>query len=75
VSNRSNDSEWEQVTWLKTGEAAQILGISKNTLKRLVREGYLKAYRIKGVAGFQFRKKDVLGLIEKVTPEEIDEEN
>lgn len=69
MSNQSNRSKWESVQWLKTGQAADILGISKNTLKRLVREGYIRAYRVKGVRGWQFKLKDVLSLLQEVKPE------
>ncbi len=73
MSNRSKRSEWERIEWLKTGEAADVLGISKNTLKRLVREDYIKAYHVKGVRGWQFKLEDVLSLLQQVKPEEIDE--
>ena len=75
VSNRmeeSKESNESNRSWIRTGEAADLLGISKNTLKRLVREGLLKAYRVKGVTGLQFRRQDVLALLEEVTPEDMD---
>ena len=75
MSDQSNRSKWESVEWLKTGQAADILGISKNTLKRLVKEGYIKAYRVRGVRGWQFKLEDVLSLLQEVKPEEIDKEN
>lgn len=66
------DSEYTD--WVRTGEAADMLGISDVSVRKLVREGYLQAYRVRGISGIQFRRGDVLSLIEKVDPSEFDED-
>ena len=53
------------------GEAAQILGISPTSLKKLVKQGVIPAYRIKGIMGLRFKRSEVLDLIEKVDPAEV----
>lgn len=59
--------------WVGVKEACDILGISRPTLHRLIREGYLPTYQIEGVRGYQFKREDVLGLIKRVDPEEFEE--
>ncbi len=59
----SQPTEWVGVT-----EACRILGISNMTLYKLVDEGFLPAYRIRGVKAMQFKRSDVVGLIERVEP-------
>jgi excisionase family DNA binding protein len=72
VSNLSKLSTEEEVEWLRSGEAARFLGISRNTLKRLVKKGLVKAYRIKGVTGILFKRNELAALIEEVNPEEFE---
>jgi len=55
--------------WLKINEACQILDVSRNTLKALVREGILPAYKIEGVVGYKFKRAEVESLIKRVEPE------
>ncbi len=52
--------------WLSLEEACQILGISRNTLKKLIREGRIPAYNIEGVVGYKLKKPDVESLIKPV---------
>ncbi len=59
----SQQSEWVGVT-----EACKLLGISNMTLYKLVDQGVLAAYRIRGVRAMQFKREDVLALIERVEP-------
>jgi len=59
--------------WLKVQEACDLLGVSPNTLRRLVREGRLQAYVISGVRGYQFRRHDVEKLIIPVRPEQVED--
>jgi excisionase family DNA binding protein len=59
--------------WLKVQEACDLLGISPNTLRRLVREGRLQAYVISAVRGYQFRRQDVEKLIIPVRPEQAED--
>lgn len=54
--------------WIGVIEASSILGISPNTVKKLVREGVLTAYEITGVRGYQFQREDVERLIKRVEP-------
>jgi excisionase family DNA binding protein len=77
VSNRANDvncTTRAKLTkqWLKVSEAADLIGVSKNTIRRLVRRGVLKAYQVEGVTGIQFKIEDVLALVKEVEPEEVD---
>lgn len=67
-----NSDQPKQFDWVNVKEACEILGISRHTLHRLVQEEYLPAYRIKGVRSFQFKREDVLSLIERVDPEEFE---
>ncbi len=76
MSNSSGSSQNEQQAgglWLQTGDAAALIGVSNNTLLKLVKEGYIKAYRIKGVRGLRFKRRDVEALVEEVQPEDLDE--
>ncbi len=76
MSNSSETSQQEQQSqsiWLQTGEAAALIGVSNNTLLKLVKEGHIKAYRIKGVRGLRFKRGDVEALVEEVQPEELNE--
>ncbi len=59
--------------WLKVQDACDILGVSPNTLRRLVKEGKLQAYVIDGVRGYQFRREDVEKLIIPVKPEDVED--
>lgn len=58
--------------WLKVHEACELLGVSPNTLRRLVKEGRLQAYVVDGVRGYQFRSEDVKKLIIPVRPEDVE---
>lgn len=48
---------------LKIGEAAQILRISKLTVKRMIKRGDLPAYRINSRGDWRIQKADVLKLV------------
>lgn len=50
-------------------EACQILGVSRNTVKKLIREGALPAYTIQGVTGYRLRRHEVQALIHTVDVE------
>ncbi len=52
--------------WITLKEACDILGISPNTVRKLIRTGVLPAYEIKGVKGFQLKRADVEALITPV---------
>lgn len=56
--------------WIGISEAKEILGLSGNTIKKLVRKGILPAYQITGVRGLQFHPEDVQKLIARVEPTE-----
>ncbi len=56
--------------WISLSEACEILGLSTNTVKKLVRKGILPAYEIKGVRGPRFHPEDVERLIKRVEPTE-----
>jgi excisionase family DNA binding protein len=64
-SNMSNQSNW-----LYPKEAGEILGVTRNTLKGLVRKGILPAYTIDGVVGIRFKRPEVEALIKRVEPEQ-----
>ena len=49
---------------LTAKQAKDFLQISDSTLRRYVRKGKLKAYRLAGVRDLRFRREDVLALLE-----------
>ncbi len=55
--------------WIGIAEACEILGVSPNTVKKLVRKGILPAYQIAGVRGLQFHPEDVEKLVQRVEPD------
>ncbi len=67
IKNTSQQNE----IWLTVKEACELLGIAPPSIHKLVREGYLDAYRIEGLRGLKFKREDVLTLIKKVKPEEL----
>lgn len=69
-----DSSQPEQFDWINVKEACEILGISRQTLHQLVQTEVLPAYRVKGVRGLKFKREDVLKLIERVKPDELDAE-
>lgn len=52
--------------WISVVEACKILGVSRNTLKKLIREGTLPAYTIQGIAGYKVKRHDVEALLQPV---------
>jgi excisionase family DNA binding protein len=52
--------------WISITEACKHLGISRNTLKKLVREGIVPAYRIQGVIGYRLKRNEVEALVRPV---------
>ncbi|MBI5848516.1 MAG: helix-turn-helix domain-containing protein [Nitrospirae bacterium] len=52
--------------WISVVEACKILGVARNTLKKLIREGTLPAYTIQGVAGYRLKRQDVEALLQPV---------
>jgi len=57
--------------WITMKEACDLLGVASNTIRRLILNGVLPAYEIKGVRGYQIKRADVEALITpvKVKPE------
>lgn len=55
--------------WVSPKETREILGVTRNTLKGLVRKGILPAYTIEGVVGLRFKRPEVEALIKRVEPE------
>lgn len=56
-------SEPELIAWYSTAQAAKLLGISSETVRRLGREGRLGILRIEGVNGARYRGEDVRALM------------
>lgn len=52
--------------WISFVEACKILGVSRNTVKKLIREGALPAYTIQGIAGYRLKRHDVEALLQPV---------
>jgi excisionase family DNA binding protein len=52
--------------WISMKETSELLGLTPNTVRRLIRDGVLPAYEIKGVRGYQIKRTDVEGLITPV---------
>jgi excisionase family DNA binding protein len=67
-SNRSIDMGAYMSEWLNLKEACEILGLSKNTVKKLVEDGTLPGYQIKGVRGPRFKREDLEKMIEPIVP-------
>jgi len=55
--------------WVSPKETREILGVTRNTLKGLVRKGILPAYTIEGVVGLRFKRPEVEALIKRVEPQ------
>ena len=59
-----DEFERELNRMLTVAEAAELLGVSKTTIRRYSNQGKLKSYRIGTGKHRRFRKKDVLDLID-----------
>ena len=55
-----------QSDWVTLTEACEMLGVARNTLKKLIREGRVDAYTIDGVVGYKLKRQDVQALIKPV---------
>jgi len=53
----------ETEKWLSREEAAAMLDVHVRTIDRLVRQGHLKRYKIRGMRRAQFRIEDVRDLV------------
>ncbi|MBI3913127.1 MAG: helix-turn-helix domain-containing protein [Chloroflexi bacterium] len=49
-------------------DVCQILGATRNTIKKLIRDGILPAYAIDGIVGYRFKRAEVESLIKPVDP-------
>lgn len=56
--------------WIGVTDAKEILGVSVNTVKKLIRQGILPAYEVPGVRGPRFHRADVENLIRRIEPTE-----
>jgi len=56
--------------WIGVTEAKEILGVSVNTVKKLIQEGILPAYEVPGVRGPRFHRPDVENLIRRIEPKQ-----
>jgi excisionase family DNA binding protein len=63
--NKEQQLERELDRLLTMDEAADILSVSKSTLRRLDKAGFVKCYRIGTGKHRRFRKKDLLEYLEK----------
>jgi excisionase family DNA binding protein len=52
--------------WISFVEACKILGVSRNTVKKLIRKGTLPAYTIEGITGYKLKRHDVEALLRPV---------
>jgi excisionase family DNA binding protein len=52
--------------WLNIKQACEMLGVTANTVRKLIRTGVLPAREIIGVRGFQIKREDVESLIKPV---------
>jgi excisionase family DNA binding protein len=52
--------------WISMKEPSELLGVTPNTVRRLIRDGVLPAFEIKGVRGYQLKRADVETLITPV---------
>lgn len=56
--------ERELEQWLTVSQAAEFLGVSKTTVRRLSNSGGLKSYRLGTGKHRRFKKKDVIEALE-----------
>lgn len=56
--------------WIGMAEAKEILGLSHNTVKKLIRQGILPAYEVPGVRGPRLHRADVEKIIRRIEPTE-----
>lgn len=54
--------------WIGITEVSEILGISTNTVKKLIREGKIPAYEVPGLLVFRFKRSEIEELIKPVRP-------
>lgn len=54
--------------WIGMAEAKAILGLSHNTVKKLIDQGILPGYKVPGVRGPRFHREDVEKLIQRIEP-------
>lgn len=57
------EEEKESEKMLTVSEVAELLGVSKSTVRRLSRTGHLRSYRITPGGHRRFKKKDVLQVL------------
>lgn len=62
IEDGAVERELEQ--WLTVTQAAEFLGVSKTTVRRLSNAGGLKSYRIGTGRHRRFKKKDVIETLE-----------
>lgn len=55
---------WEAPEVLTAKQAKALLQISHSTLRRYIRKGKLKAYRLAGERDLRFKREDLLALLE-----------
>lgn len=58
--------------WLNVSEAADYLGVSRQTLYRLMDKGTLPYYTIEGLQGRRIEKEDLDALVKKVGGQDKD---
>lgn len=56
--------------WLNVKEAAEYLGVSRQTIYRLIQQGRLGYFEVEGVLGKRIRKMDLDALIKEVSSKE-----
>lgn len=54
----------DQEQWLRVGEAAKIIGVSTQTVRRLIWDGDLPAFRVRNRGHYRVKREDVEALIE-----------
>jgi excisionase family DNA binding protein len=56
--------------WIGMAEACEILAISSNSVRKLIRQGILPAYEVPGIRGPRFHREDVEKLVRRIEPTE-----
>lgn len=57
--------------WIGMAEACEILTLSSNSVRKLIRQGILPAYEVPGIRGPRFRREDVEKLIRRIEPTQV----
>lgn len=59
--------------WYSAAEAAEYIGVTRQSIYNLIDQGLLAAYKIKGLRGRRIKKEDLDALFERIDSGEAEE--